>query len=342
MKALAEDDWHERRARHEARVRAWIEPRLARAARHERHPVEDFLFEYYAYRPAKLLRWHPGIGFLLQGETARAYLSCRDYQETHHGVTLGLSKISPPRISSIRWIHAMLRRTEHRPAAFGCFGLHEWAMVYRAGSIRHSAWPLRLTPAEIVEVVESLRLRCTHYDAFRFFTPEARPLNKYQPTRDTTSAFEQPGCLHTNMDLYKWAFKLAPFTPSELVADCFELASRIRALDMRASPYELRALGYSPIRVETPEGRLEYENLQRNFARSASPLRQRLQAICEAIIERWIACTSDSAPIPRPCAVPCLSQQTSAAGPRSISPRFATTQGWCARGSARDLQFLPW
>ena len=180
----------------------------------------------------------------------------------------------------------MLRQTSDRTGVFGCFGLHEWAMVYETESIRHRAWPLRVTAAEIAEVVRSLRIRCTHYDAFRFFTSPARPLNKYQLTRDTTSAFEQPGCLHTNMDLYKWAFKLAPFTPSDLVADCFELASRIRVLDMRASPYDLTPL-YSPVRIETPEGRAEFESLQRDFARMAAPLRQRLQAVCETIIESW-------------------------------------------------------
>jgi hypothetical protein len=89
------------------------------------------------------------------------------------------------------------------------------------------------------------------------------------------------------MDLYKWAFKLAPFTPSELIADCFELASHIRTLDMRASPYDLTSLGYSPICIETPEGRAEYESLQRDFAAMAAPLRQRLQAVCETIIESW-------------------------------------------------------
>ncbi len=304
MTCLAENDWHERRAKHEARVRRWIEPRLERAARNERHPVEDFLFEYYAYRPAKLLRWHPGIGLELRGQTARAYLCCKDYHETPHGVTVGVRNLSTPRIESIRWIHDMLRRTGDRPAAFGCFGLHEWAMVYGAESIRHSAWPLRVTTAEIARVVQALRIRCTHYDAFRFFTSPARPLNKYQPTRETTSSFEQPGCLHTNMDLYKWAFKLAPFTPSELVADCFELASRIRALDMRASPYNLAALGYSPVCIETPEGRTEYEDLQRDFARIASPLRKRLQAVCETIIQSWTAFESIGAAFRVPCALP--------------------------------------
>ncbi len=293
MEILAEHDWHARREEHKARVRRWIEPRLARASRKERHPVEDFLFEYYAYRPAKLLRWHPGIGVALQGETAREYLSHKEYHETHEGITVGFSELSPARIESVRWLRDMLHRTGERPASFGCFGLHEWAMVHGADSIRHPDWPLRVTFAEIARVVESLGLRCTHYDAFRFFTPAARPLNKYQPTREATLALEQSGCLHANMDLYKWAFKLAPFTSSDLVADCFELASRIRTLDMRASPYDLTVLGYPPLRVEDAEGRAEYEALQREFARLASPLRDRLRAVCERVIERVSAYQTD-------------------------------------------------
>ena len=267
-------------------MRRWIEPRLARTSRNERHPVEDFLFEYYSYRPAKLLRWHPGIGIALQGESARQYLSHKDYVEAPKGITADVLRLSSQRIESIRWLHVMLRRTTERSGSFGCFGLHEWAMVYSADTIRHAEWPLRVTPGEIADVVVSLGPRCTHYDAFRFFTPAARPLNKYQPTRATTAALEQPGCLHANMDLYKWAFKLAPFTTSKLVADCFELARNVRALDMRASPYDLTALGYLPVRVETPEGRAEYEALQREFAICAAPLRERLIDVCEQIIAK--------------------------------------------------------
>jgi hypothetical protein len=266
--------------------------------------VEDFLFEYYAYRPATLLRWHPGIGVALEGETACQYLRFKEYHENGKGVTVGVFGLSPARIESLRWLRDMLRRTSERPAAFGCFGLHEWAMVYQADSIRHADWPLRVTFAEIARLVESFGLRCTHYDAFRFLTPAARPLNKYQPTREATLSFEQSGCLHANMDLYKWAFKLTPFASSDLVADCFELASRIRTLDMRASPYDLTALGYPPVCIERPEGRAEYETLQREFARLASPLRTRLTAVCEAILESACACETDRAATRAPCAVP--------------------------------------
>jgi hypothetical protein len=78
------------------------------------------------------------------------------------------------------------------------------------------------------------------------------------------------------MDLYKHAFRLTPMLPSELVADCFELARDIRVLDMRASPYDLADLGLDPVRIETPEGKREYAAAQRAFAERARPLRERL------------------------------------------------------------------
>lgn len=248
----------------------------------ERHPVEDFLFEYYPYRPGQLSRWHPGLGFTL--ENGGEYLPHKGYVQTPDGVAASVDTLPPGRIGSIRWLRDMLCRTEARVAALGCFGLHEWAMVYRSEMVRHEKWPLRLAPDEITRVVEEHGPRCTHYDAFRFFTPAARPLNRYLPTRENTADFEQPGCLHANMDLYKWAFKLSPFSSSELVADCFSLAREIRVLDMRASPYDFAALGLEPVRIESAEGRAEYETSQRDFARRAAPLRRWLGELCEQIL----------------------------------------------------------
>jgi hypothetical protein len=159
-------------------------------------------------------------------------------------------------------------------------------MVYRqpASEIRHAQLPLRLGSPGTDEVVESMGVRCGHFDAFRFFTPEARPRNELQPTRETQADFEQPGCLHANMDLYKWAFKLAPFTPSELLADCFALARDIREVDMRASPYDFSALGHAPITIETAAGRAEYEQHQRTFTTRGEPLRARLIALCAQLV----------------------------------------------------------
>jgi hypothetical protein len=151
-------------------------------------------------------------------------------------------------------------------------------MVYRqpADEIRHSAWPLRLDQQAIDGVVDSSPLRCTHIDAFRFYTDQARPLNVVQPTRATQVELEQPGCLHATMDLYKWSFRCYPAIGADLTADCFQLAREVRAVDMQASPYDFTALGYEPIAIETAEGRARYVEHQRNFAERGAVLRDRL------------------------------------------------------------------
>jgi hypothetical protein len=72
--------------------------------------------------------------------------------------------------------------------------------------------------------------------------------------------------------------------PSELVADCFELARDIRLLDMRASPYDLSGLGHEPVRIETAAGKQEYAAAQRQFADRGAPLRRRLIAECRRLL----------------------------------------------------------
>lgn len=172
-------------------------------------------------------------------------------------------------------IEIMLRRTADRPAQFGCFGLHEWAMVYRQREHRHPV-PLRLGQDGTDAVVDAHELRCTHFDAFRFFTPDAVPLNRHAPTRDTQPVLDQPGCLHAGMDVYKWAVKLGPLVPGELLLDAFELARDIRRLDMEAAPYDLSGWGFEPVRIETPEGKAEYVRRQRAFAARGTELRRRI------------------------------------------------------------------
>ncbi|WP_434743169.1 3-methyladenine DNA glycosylase [Micromonospora sp. SH-82] len=273
---LAPTDWRARRQAHEERVDAWLAPHLARRHRGEKHPVEDFLFTYYSHRPAQLRRWHPGAGVVLADADPDEF--GRDYRATAAGVTLDTPGVRDRRAESVEWIGTLLAATAGRPAHLGCFGMHEWAMVYRQTQeeVRHNAWPLRLSPERTAAVVEERGVRCSHFDAYRFFTAPARPLNVLTPRRDTQHANEQPGCLHANMDLYKWAYKLSPLVPSELVADAFALAREIRTLDMRASPYDLAALGHPPVLVETAEGRAEYAAAQRAFADRAAALRHRL------------------------------------------------------------------
>jgi hypothetical protein len=197
-------------------------------------------------------------------------------------VALDTTAYVEKRGSTVRFIRELLTRTTERPAQLGCFGLHEWAMVHRLGDdeIRHRGWRLRLGGAGTDEVVESHQIRCSHFDAYRFFTESAAPLNALRPTRDAQVAMEQPGCLHAGMDVYKWAFKLAPAIPSELTVDCFELARDIRVLDMRASPYDFADLGYEPVAIETAAGKAAYVSAQREFSERSNASRHRLvQAI---------------------------------------------------------------
>jgi hypothetical protein len=286
MSVLSEPEWLARRAAHEQRVRGWTDEHQIRAARGEKHPVHDFLFSYYAFRVAWLRRWHPGPDVILTGDAAREFLRWPEYHETTDGVGLDPAALPGHRRAFVTWLHVLLTTMQSRPAFYGCFGLHEWAMVYRQTpeEVRHNAWPLRVPPAELSRIVEAAPLACTHFDAFRFFTAPAKPLNRLQPARDTVPQHEQRGCLHANMDLYKWAFKLAPFTPAELIADCFALARDIREVDMQASPYDLQPLGFAPIAVETPAGRIEYERHQRDFAARGEPLRARLVTLCERLL----------------------------------------------------------
>ncbi|RLK59415.1 3-methyladenine DNA glycosylase [Actinokineospora cianjurensis] len=280
---LPEQTWHDLRDAHVARARRWTDPHQERRQRKEKHPVLDFLFTYYSHRPAHLERWHPGPGVVLEGPSAEEYLRWPAYRSTPDGVTLG--PLSPGRTATASFIQDLLSATASRPPRLGCFGLHEWAMVYRTPDLRHAAWPLRLGPSGTDEVVESSTIKCSHFDAFRFFTPPARPLNTLEPSREGQVALEQPGCLHANMDLFKWAYKLDPFAPSSLVVDCFELAVDVRTLDMRASPYDLSDLGYEPVRIETERGRAEYVRAQSAFAERAAPLRAQLIGLCRRLLK---------------------------------------------------------
>jgi hypothetical protein len=289
---LAEPEWQARERDHVTRMRQWTTPHQQRRARGEKHPVLDFLFTYYSHKPSHLERWQPGQGVVLTGPSARRFLDRRGYREVPGGVALDDPTLTGVRAATAEFVAALLAATASRAPRLSCFGLHEWAMVYRepADQVRHAQLPLRLGSPGTDAVVEALGVRCGHFDAFRFFTEDARPRNELRPTRENQLQLEQPGCLHANMDIYKWAYKLDPFVPSELIADCFELAVDIRTLDMRASPYDLTGLGYAPVRIETAEGRAEYARAQAGFARRSAPLRERLIAQCHQLtaVEKMI------------------------------------------------------
>lgn len=284
---------HQQRAiAHQELVASFTEDFLKRRRAGIKHPVEDFLFTYYSHKPGQLSRWHPGVGTVIEGAAETEIANWKFYTTVSNGtcpdaVGVDVVDFAHERAEMLTFARRLLSTTAAQPAQLGCFGLHEWAMVYRSEKHgqRHDQVPLRLGPTGTDEVVESMKIRCTHFDAFRFYTPSAKPLNQLQPTRQAQVNIEQPGCLHANMDLYKWAYKLLPAVSSDLLMDCFDLAWRIRQLDMKASPYDLADWGYQPVRIETPAGRAEYARAQRGFSEEAQVLRARLLAVVDQVEE---------------------------------------------------------
>lgn len=281
---LATADWRERARVHFVRATAHTTPARSRKDRGLPHPVEDFLFQYYPFPLALLENWQPGIGIGLEWPDNRdlpqgAQFSPRSYSRAGNRIFANPRLLSEKEVQRIGWIRELLAATASRPPMFSCHGLHEWAMVYGGKEIRHEkTTPLRLPQAEIDELVASRPICCSHHDAFRFFADGARPLNRLQPSLATRTELEQPGCVHANMDLYKWAAKVMPWIGSDLLLDCFELAIELRDLDMRASPYDLSQWGREPIRIETAEGRRLYEVEQKRLSLAGAPLRERLIA----------------------------------------------------------------
>ena len=297
---LPPEQWQQASREHSERLgpiaRAWA----LRRSRNEKHPVHDFLFTYYSFSATKLCQWLPPLGHRLILPQPSwelpinwpAHLLCRD--STRVWLDARRMPAQIPKLAA--WVAELCTAVASRPAHFRCYGLHEWAMVYRQSpeQRRHRLVPLRLNDDEVNAVVEQLPLRCTHYDAFRFFTESAKPLNPLSPTLEQRMQLEQSGCLHANMDLYKWCAKLWPWVGSDLLRECFELALEGRELDMRASPYDLSHLGYPPIAIETPAGRQDYETYQRILSAKASGTRRQLGAAARQLASEGQQLTNDS------------------------------------------------
>ena len=87
MTVLDPAQWRARMAAHEARAED-----LLATYRHpgSKHPVFDFLFNYYPVRPKHLRTWHPGMGTLLADATSAPHSSWRDYRTDGDIVALNL------------------------------------------------------------------------------------------------------------------------------------------------------------------------------------------------------------------------------------------------------------
>lgn len=281
--------WGSRAKAHAALVSPYTDAFIKRRVARLSHPVHDFLFTYYTCSPSKLKQWVPSFEEAIETipslQTEFSWINEEWFHLEGNFLRLRKERQPPHLLSLARFVATLCKNISERPSRFGCFNLHEWAMVYKSSpeEIRHQGYKLRLSPQELADFVKSQTLCCSHYDAYRFFTKEALPLNTLKPLLKTRLQMEQGGCLHANMDIYKWAAKFWPWIGSDLIGKSFLLALKGRELDMRASPYDLTLEGYPPIRIETEEGREEYQREQQRFAKDAAALRQELHAFCERL-----------------------------------------------------------
>mmetsp|Transcript_38952 Transcript_38952/g.49713 ORF Transcript_38952/g.49713 Transcript_38952/m.49713 type:complete len:417 (-) Transcript_38952:255-1505(-) len=296
---IAEEVWREKSLAHKNRVLDILGGKLGLGGKigyDVNHPIYNFIFEYYHFKPRRLLiDYTPGFGVVLaNAKPKEASLFQKNFIETVEGIYFCPSTLKPGRLKAFQWTCDFLKQVAERPPVFFCYGLHEWAMLYQPEGAspvkKHQSLSLRLSQEELNSVVESRTIKCTHFDAFRFFTPEARPLNQHNLTRETQVLMDQPGCVHATMDLFKWALKLLPFCPSELLGDCLDLALEARVLDIRASPYDAKAFSddrfdLSPIHIETAEGRKLYQEIQQGLWMRSVPLRQRLVSYHEEVLK---------------------------------------------------------
>ncbi len=128
MLILPAHEWRRRAAEHEQRVDAELATVEDRRRRGIKHPVDDFLFHYYNVRPAQLRTWHPGAGVGL--------VDAQEFEDRrfHHVVdgiaTLDVDAFVKQRGTTIDTAHRDLTAALGRAPRFGCFRMHEWAMVH--------------------------------------------------------------------------------------------------------------------------------------------------------------------------------------------------------------------
>jgi hypothetical protein len=182
---LSPEQWQARAQAHRERVQAWTHPWRDRRSRGESHPGHDFLFQYYMYSTGLLETWHPAPHeALVDTPDARSLFRAPTYRVVSGVIARDARALPPRQRTALVDARHMLTATRDRAANFGCFGVHEWAMVYRGHNVRHAEIaPLRLSQAEVDAFVESRPIVCSHFDASRFFAPDTVPLNRVQLTK---------------------------------------------------------------------------------------------------------------------------------------------------------------
>ena len=278
-----------------------------------KHPIYNFLHTYYQYSFKAIELYSPGINIILQdayGDNGINELVSNKYckylnNDVYYTPSCipSTTKKEKQHITFLKHNHNILRKTHQRSPFFGCFGMHEWAMVYDpdySSTTTTTATAeymnkykqqkylnFRISQSIINNVVSNSNLRCTHFDAWRFFQDDARIQNKHHLERYNQEEYEQPGCIHANMDLFKCATDIYPLIPSTLLLSCLELAINSRTIDMRASPYDVSSYSgcEDAIEIETNIGRQLYIKEQEKIYQQSIPIRHELLMYYDEILQ---------------------------------------------------------
>jgi hypothetical protein len=184
LEVVPEEQWRSEAEAYKSRVRRLVGGNLT--SYDSSNPIYNFLFRYYFWKPSSVATFSPGWNRILLGANPcdvthgggqRAPFNWRD-----RGLYFDGSCCRRETLEGFEKTLDLLRKTESRPPTLSCFGMHEWAMLYSPPSVevtasvpsRHQGLPLRLSQELLNSVVEERApLRCSHFDAYRFFAQEA-------------------------------------------------------------------------------------------------------------------------------------------------------------------------
>ena len=148
-----------------------VEPHLARRAAGEQHPINDFLWDYYPFSTGKFRLWNPGVHTVLLDYASSDGDLPAGFAVADSAARFDLCELPASALNRLRselvWVRRLLSGTRERAAGFGCFGLHEWAMLLGQSDdeYRHHTLPLRVSQEQIRATIDEIGLRCTHFDA---------------------------------------------------------------------------------------------------------------------------------------------------------------------------------
>ena len=218
----------------------------------------------------RLRRWHPGAGVLLADADPADFgpdytLTAAGSPSTRHGVRAR-------RGEAIAWIREAARGAppSGRPSS-AASALHEWAMVYRQPRTSSATRTGRCGSAAADRPRSSRRqpVRCSHFDAFRFFTPggpaaERAAADPGHAGRPRTAGL--PAREHGPLQVGVQAVAAGSRRTGRRTASRWP--GRSGRSTCRPARTTSPALGYQPVRIETAGG----QGRVRRGASGSSPI----------------------------------------------------------------------